>query len=85
MNEQEKQEFVVWLQTKTGIKDPNEFEAKIKEMGEEGIRSAYEEFKKSKKTKMKIGGILEYVKCITSNKKGGKVKGCGCGSKMKKK
>jgi len=39
---------LTWLSQKLGIEDPNELSEKLSEMGEEGIKEAYMQFKQEK-------------------------------------
>ncbi len=75
MDEQTQQEFIEWLTEQLKVESPNELETKLKDMGEEGIKKAYEMFSQMKtqqNTKVamaKSGSKLDY---LTSLKKGGK-------------
>jgi hypothetical protein len=88
MEQNEKIEFSEWLKHKTNARSDSEFQKILEEMGEDQIKEMYTQFKSAKSKSFKLGGVLNYVKClqqkIAFNKKGGKmVKDCGCGGKMK--
>lgn len=71
--DQERQEFLVWLSQKLGIEDPNELSEKLSEMGEEGIKEAYMQFKQEKASQpsqmFKTGGKLDHLKKLANMKK----------------
>lgn len=86
-NQDLQNQFIGWLSEKLQIQDEGQLKEKLKELGEDGIKQAYDQFLKesTQAQQYKKGGKLEYLKCLQSLKKGGKMeKGCGCGAKMEK-
>ena len=87
MEDKERMEFAQWLRNKTSARSDDEFQKILEEMGEEKIAEYYSEYKNAKARSLKLGGAIEYVRCLQSRmfKKGGQMtKGCGCGAKMEK-
>jgi len=81
MSQNDQLEFINWLQKKTNAKSDSELEQIVQEMGEDKINEMYAQFKASKSRSFKVGGVIDYVRCL--RKKGGKMtKGCMCGGKM---
>jgi hypothetical protein len=96
----EQNQFVSWLADKLGAKSHEELQDKLKQMGPDGIKKAYEQFQQESQQQdgeqgqednnttasMKEGGKLDYIKCLQAFKKGGamEAKKCGCGDKLKK-
>lgn len=84
MNEKEQQEFFQWLAQQLQATSQEDFEAKVQQLGEEGLKKAYAAWKQSKqKAKKALGGTLEYMRAlknVPSFKKGG----CSCKKSAKK-
>ena len=82
MDENTQREFIKWLGNELKVESEQELEDKLKQLGDEGIKKAYQMFTKQKTQTVSIkenGGALEYLKCLQSLKKGGKMKAsCGC-------
>lgn len=80
------QEFQSWLADKLQAKDMDDLKQKVQQMGEDGVRKAYDQFlsEKQQVQSNQLGGKLDYIKCLQAFKKGGTVamKNCGCGGKM---
>lgn len=95
MNEDMQQQFVSWLAQKLGAKDENELKAKMQQMGNDGIKQAYNAFMQEQQQEsqgqqvptQEQGGKLEYLKCLQAYKKGGKLAmdDCGCNNPDKMK
>lgn len=93
MNEDMQQQFVSWLAQKLGAKDEQDLKAKMQQMGQDGIKQAYNSFMQEQQQsaqgqqvpQQKDGGKLEYLRCLQAYKKGGAMamKDCGCTDKMK--
>ena len=62
MDEREQQEFISWLGEYLQAKDQSDFEQKVQQLGEEGIKEAHLNFKKSKIKQYMTGGKLERIK-----------------------
>jgi hypothetical protein len=98
MEKQESQKFIQWLAKKLKVKSQGELETAIKGMGEAKMKEAYQQFQQESQggnqggyapeqpdegaPQYKDGGKFEYLRCLKLFKKGGKMKGCGCGAKM---
>ena len=80
------QEFQSWLADKLQAKDMDDLKTKVQQMGEDGVRKAYDQFlsEKQQVQSNQLGGKLDYIKCLQAFKKGGMMamKKCGCGGKM---
>lgn len=89
MEDANQKEFIQWLTEKLQAVDDTDLQNKLKNLGEEGIKKAYDMFMKQGDSSMlmaKNGAKLEYIKCLQEFKKGGKMASCNCGGgKMKKK
>lgn len=62
MDEKEQQEFISWLGEYLQAKDQADFEQKVQELGEDGIKEAHLNFKRAKVTQYMSGGKLERIK-----------------------
>lgn len=76
--EDNQQEFISWLAGKLEAQDEEDLKQKVKELGDEGIKAAYDQFLTDNVQSRKDGGKIQYIKCLQEFKKGGKM-GCGCG------
>jgi len=95
MNEDLQQQFVSWLADKLGAKDEQDLKAKVQQLGQDGIKQAYDSFMQEQQQQstdggqqvpmQADGGKLDYLLCLKAYKKGGKAAmvDCGCGTKMK--
>lgn len=82
MDEQTQAEFVQWLAQQLGVGSEEELQKQITDMGDEGIKQAFQVFQKEKQTPMnKQGGKLDYLKHLNTFKKGGKIADKGTDSK----
>lgn len=76
--QQEQQEFLMWLQKQLQVQSEEELRQKMKEMGEQGLQEAYMAFKQAKQqgqaTAMKKGGMLKHIEQLIQFKCGGKTK-----------
>lgn len=61
MDEQEQTEFVGWLKEQLQPKDDSDFQQKVQELGEDGIKQAHLEFKRAKISQFMTGGRLEKI------------------------
>ncbi len=66
MNEQQlKKAFMQYLQQKSGAQTPQEFEAYVQQLGEEGLQQEYAQFmqmiQQQQVAARKFGGMLNYV------------------------
>lgn len=69
MDEKEQQEFVGWLKNKLQPKDDSDFQQKVQELGEEGIKAAHLEFSKAKVQQYMTGGRLEKIQELAQLKR----------------
>lgn len=80
------QEFQSWLADKLQAKDMDDLKQKVQQMGDDGVRKAYDQFLSEKQQVQSnaLGGKLDYIKCLQAFKKGGmlEMKKCNCGGKM---
>lgn len=81
--EENQEQFIGWLAEKLSASDDEDLKNKLKQLGDTGIKQAYDEFlaQQAKLTAIKsAGGKLDYIQCLQEFKKGGKLKAsCGCG------
>jgi hypothetical protein len=99
MNEDVQKQFVGWLAQKLQAKDEQDLKSKMQQMGSQGIKQAYQAFMQEQQSASqgnssqgdsasvparRLGGKLDYIKCLQAFKKGGKMEmdKCGCGAKM---
>lgn len=80
MDEKEQQEFIAWLSDQLQPANQEDFQQKVQELGEDGLRQAHLQFKKNKIKQYKDGGVLErlaelreFKKQIELKQLGGKV------------
>lgn len=80
MGEENQDQFISWLSAMLEATDEEDLKRKVQELGEEGIKNAYNQFmqESTEIRSNKDGGKLEYIKCLQELAKGGKVN-CGCG------
>jgi len=72
MDEQTQAEFIEWLTQKLEVESEDELQQQLNEMGDDGVRQAYEVFQKEKQTPMnQKGGKLSYLQKL---QQGGAVK-----------
>lgn len=93
MNEDMQQQFVSWLAQKLGAKDEQDLKAKMQQLGNDGIKQAYNSFMQEQQQsggdqqvpQQLQGGKLDYLRCLQAYKKGGKaaLADCGCTKEMK--
>lgn len=62
VDQKKQQMFIQYLAQKYKLQSQEELEAKIQELGEEGIKKEYAEFEKAISQKMKFGAKLNYIK-----------------------
>lgn len=63
MDEQTQQEFITWLSEQLGIESEDQLEAQMNEMGDDGIKEAFDVFQKERGVQSaQEGGKLEYLK-----------------------
>ncbi len=88
-------EFVSWLADQLKVSSHEELQEKLKQMGPDGIKKAYEQFQEMKQKggangqqeegddeqaqSMKQGGKLDYIKCLQAFKRGGAMEAKKCG------
>lgn len=78
MDKQIQAEFIDWLTEQLGAESPEQLQKELEEMGDEGIKKAYEMFNKTKTQQntaavmAKSGAKLENLKRLKSIKDGGK-------------
>lgn len=90
-------QFVGWLAQKLQARDEQDLRDKMQKMGQNGIKQAYQAFMQEQQqgaadnsqdasaTPMqRLGGKLDYIRCLQAFKRGGKMEmdKCGCGGKM---
>ena len=80
MEEKEQQEFISWLSDQLQATDQKDFESKLQQLGEDGIKDAHIKFKQAKVKQYMSGGSLEKIKelnefkrKVTLNQTGGKI------------
>lgn len=79
--DENQEQFISWIAAKLDAADENDLQSKLQELGDEGIKQAYDQFlQESSVATRKDGGKLEYIKCLQEFKKGGKM--CGCGGTL---
>lgn len=88
MEQDNQQQFISWLAQKLGAKDEGDLKSKIQQMGQDGIKQAYNAFLQEQNQQVpaqQLGGKLEYLRCLKAFKKGGamEMEKCGC-AKMQK-
>lgn len=91
MEEKEQQEFIAWLSDQLQSADEADFQQKVQELGEDGIRQAHLAFKQAKIKQYMTGGLLDKIKSLASFKRatvekkqtGGQLKPNGIYSKLK--
>lgn len=59
MEDKEQQEFISWLKDQLQAKDDSDFQQKVQQLGEEGIKKAHITFKRAKVTKFLQGGAIQ--------------------------
>ncbi len=79
-------EFVNWLKRKVNASTDADFEKIVNDLTDEDINNYHDTYTSSIKRSFKVGGVLEYVKCLNKNislrKSGGKmISKCKCGGK----
>lgn len=92
--EDEQNEFVSWLADQLQVKTHEELQEKLKQMGADGIKQAYQKFQETKQqgddsdkqgddegapASMKNGGKLDFIKCLQAFKRGGAMEAKKCG------
>lgn len=84
------EQFIAWLSEKLQAADETDLQNKLKSLGEEGIKQAYEVFMKesdgaaNQVQAAKLGAKLKHLACLQQFKKGGSAKvDCGCSNKKK--
>lgn len=99
MNEDVQKQFVSWLANKLQARDEQDLKSKMQQMGNQGIKQAYQAFMQEQQSAsqgnstqddntgvpaQRLGGKLDYIRCLQAFKKGGKMEmdKCGCGGKM---
>jgi len=76
MDDKEQNEFIQFLRDQLQASDDSDFEQKVQQLGEEGIKQAHIAFQKAKVKQYMTGGKLERVKQLVAVKqKGGLIKG----------
>jgi len=71
------EEFISWLAGKLDAADEGDLKNKLEELGDDGIKQAYDQFLQDMVSVKREGGRIDYIKCLQAFKKGGKT-GCGC-------
>lgn len=91
MNQDMQQQFVSWLTQKLQAKDEQDLKSKVQQMGQDGIKQAYQAFMQEQQQgaqqvpSQADGGKLDYLRCLKAYKKGGAMamKDCGCDDSKK--
>lgn len=84
MEQDNQEQFISWLAQKLGAKDQNELKSKIQQLGNDGIKQAYQAFMQEQNQQVqsaKAGAKLNYIQCLKSFQKGGTLATIECGCK----
>ena len=100
MNDDMQKQFVSWLASKLGAKDENDLKSKMQQLGQDGIKQAYQSFMQEQQQGVQQsgddqtasvptqarGGMLEYIQRLQAFKSGGSMRsGARCDSSVETK